>query len=114
MQVQDTTQLALGILAGGGGLIILSVGLFECLKSKTLLPWTRLPWLWAVFGVAIGIGCLSRAFDEPYQASRHAILIGCLALLVPFTCLAWVIVSNRADKKARADLGIIARGGHKV
>lgn len=112
MQVHQTSELALGILAGGGGLIILSVCLYERLKSKTLPPWARRPLVLAAFAVTMGAGHLSQAFDEPHQESHHTILIACLSLLVVLIGGAWLIILNRAEKKTEANVGITPTGEH--
>ena len=114
MHVHQMSQLVVGILAGGGGLVILLVCLYECLKSKTLFPLARLPWVWALFGIAIGIERLSRTFDWPHQNSLAGSLIACLPLLAPSICLIWMSILKRADKKAKADMGITALGEHKA
>jgi len=110
MQVHQTSQLVLGLLAGGG-LFILLVCIHECLKSKALTPWTR-PLVWAAFAVTMGAGHLSAAFDEPHQDSFRTNLIGCLSLLVPLCGLVWIIILHRADKRAKAEVGTTTSGEH--
>ena len=114
MQVHQTSELVLGTLAGGGGLIILLVCLHECLKSKTLPSWARRFLMLGSFAVVMGAGHLSQAFDEPHQESHRTILLGCLSLLVVIIGLTAIIILNRADKKAQADVGTIPLGEHKA
>lgn len=114
MQVHQTSQLVAGGMAGGGGLFIFFVCLYMCLKSKVLFPWARVPFLWTTYAVTLGAGHLSQAFDEPHQESSRTVLLGWLSLLVVVAGLTAIIILNRADKKARAELGIIALGEHKA
>ena len=112
MQVHQTSESVVGIMAGGGGLFILLVCLYECLKSKAVPPWARQPLVWAVFAITMGAEHLSRSFDEPHQESHRTILIGCLSLLVVFIGIAWIIILNRAEKKAKVKMGITSLGEH--
>ena len=114
MQVHQTSQFVLGIMAGSSGLFLFLICLYMCLKSKTLLPWARAPFLWTTYAVILGAGNLSRAFDEPYQESHRTIFPGWLSLLVVTIGITAIIVLNRAEKKAKADVGITPLGEHKA
>jgi len=114
MQIHQMSQFVLGIMASGGGLFLFLACLYMCLKSKALLPWARVPLLWAAYAVMLGAGNLSRAFDEPHQESYRTISLGWLSLLVVIVGLTSVIILNRADKKAKADVGTIPLGEHKA
>ncbi|GEM_PF-5840931 len=114
MQVHQTPQLVMGIMLGGSGLFILSGCFYECLKSKTLPPKTRQPLLSAILFIALGVGHLSQSFDWLHQESYRTSLIGYMSLPVVFIGLVLLSLLRRAEKGAKADMGITALGEHKV
>ena len=99
---------------GGGGLLILFGCLYECWKGKNLPFKLRQPLVAAVIFIALGAGPLSQAFDWPHQDSHRTDLIDYLSLPIVFVGLALIIILNRAEKKAEADVGTTVTGEHTL
>lgn len=114
MQVHQMFQLVMGIIAGGGGLFLLSGTLYGCLRKKDPFRKARQPVLSSIAFIALGVTDLSRAFDWPHQDSHRTHMIGWPALVVLYVTIVLLIILNLSERKAPSELGIIAPGEHKA
>ena len=62
--------------------------------------------------MAFGVHNISRAFDWPHQTSHRTSLIDWFGLPIVFVGLASIIVLQRAEKKAKAEVGTTISGEH--
>ena len=114
MQVHQMFRLVMGVIAVGGGLFILLGSLYGCLKSRNSFRKARQPVLSSIAFIALGVTNISQAFDWPHQDSYRTDMIAWPAVAVLYTSLVLLIILSRADKKAKADMGITALGEHKA
>ncbi len=112
MLVHRPFDLAFGLFVTAGSLVILCGSLYESWKCRRFPLATKRLFVTGIVYMALGAYNLSEAFDWSHQTSHRTSLIEWFGLPIVFVGLALIMVLQRAEKKAEADVGTTTSGEH--